>query len=82
MQLISLANLGLELFVLCTLQGDSPKVIWPTTVQSSTIPSLLRDHHILCALETGNGKNLSYLLPLLQLLLGWPRLVSQCIPAP
>lgn len=38
----------------------------PTTVQLQTIPMLLKGHNILCAAETGSGKTLSYLLPLVQ----------------
>lgn len=35
----------------------------PTTVQLQTIPKVMRGHNILCAAETGSGKTLSYLLP-------------------
>ncbi|XP_012597788.2 putative ATP-dependent RNA helicase DDX28 [Microcebus murinus] len=66
----SFADLGLEPHVLRALQEAAPEVVRPTTVQSSTIPPLLRGRHILCAAETGSGKTLSYLLPLLQRLVG------------
>lgn len=36
----------------------------PTTVQLQTIPKVMKGHNILCAAETGSGKTLSYLLPL------------------
>ncbi|XP_028999550.1 probable ATP-dependent RNA helicase DDX28 [Betta splendens] len=36
----------------------------PTTVQLQTIPKVLKGHNILCAAETGSGKTLSYLLPI------------------
>ncbi|XP_062327844.1 probable ATP-dependent RNA helicase DDX28 isoform X1 [Osmerus eperlanus] len=36
----------------------------PTTVQLQTIPKILKGHNILCAAETGSGKTLSYLLPI------------------
>lgn len=36
----------------------------PTTVQLQTIPKVLQGHNVLCAAETGSGKTLSYLLPL------------------
>lgn len=78
----SFADLGLESPVLRALQEAAPEVVRPTTVQSSTIPPLLRGRHILCAAETGSGKTLSYLLPLLQRLLGRPNLDSLTIPAP
>ncbi|KAM4744415.1 putative ATP-dependent RNA helicase DDX28 [Anableps anableps] len=35
----------------------------PTVVQLQTIPKAMRGHNILCAAETGSGKTLSYLLP-------------------
>ncbi|XP_043456827.1 probable ATP-dependent RNA helicase DDX28 [Prionailurus bengalensis] len=78
----SFADLGLEPCVLRALQEAAPEVVRPTTVQSSTIPSLLRGCHILCAAETGSGKTLGYLLPLVQRLLGQPNLDSHSLPAP
>lgn len=36
----------------------------PTTVQLQTIPKVLKGHNVLCAAETGSGKTLSYLLPI------------------
>ncbi|KAM4602585.1 putative ATP-dependent RNA helicase DDX28 [Polymixia lowei] len=36
----------------------------PTTVQLQTIPKILKGNNILCAAETGSGKTLSYLLPI------------------
>ncbi|XP_070254886.1 probable ATP-dependent RNA helicase DDX28 [Myotis yumanensis] len=77
----SFADLGLVPRVLRALQEVAPEVVRPTTVQSSTIPPILRGRHILCAAETGSGKTLSYLLPLLQQLLGRPSLDSRT-PAP
>lgn len=35
----------------------------PTTVQQDCIPKIMKGHNILCAAETGSGKTLSYLLP-------------------
>lgn len=37
----------------------------PTTVQLQTIPKVMRGHNVLCAAETGSGKTLSYLLPVI-----------------
>lgn len=45
-----------------TLHGIS--ITRPTTVQLQTIPKVLRGHNILCAAETGSGKTLCYLLPI------------------
>uniref|UniRef100_A0A8I3NLY9 RNA helicase n=1 Tax=Canis lupus familiaris TaxID=9615 RepID=A0A8I3NLY9_CANLF len=78
----SFADLGLEPPVLRALREAAPEVLRPTTVQSSTIPPLLRGRHILCAAETGSGKTLGYLLPLLQRLLGRPGLNPHSTPAP
>ncbi|XP_037312456.2 probable ATP-dependent RNA helicase DDX28 [Pungitius pungitius] len=38
----------------------------PTTVQLQTIPKVMKGHNVLCAAETGSGKTLSYLLPIVQ----------------
>ncbi|KAJ1083256.1 hypothetical protein NDU88_003415 [Pleurodeles waltl] len=42
----------------------------PTGVQRQAIPRILRGHNVLCAAETGSGKTLCYLLPILLRLLG------------
>ncbi|XP_017274165.1 probable ATP-dependent RNA helicase DDX28 [Kryptolebias marmoratus] len=47
-----------------TLHGIG--ITHPTTVQLQTIPQVMRGHNILCAAETGSGKTLSYLLPVVQ----------------
>ncbi|KAM5262496.1 putative ATP-dependent RNA helicase DDX28 [Ctenodactylus gundi] len=78
----SFADLGLEPRVLQALQQATPEVVRPTTVQSSAIPPILRGRHVLCAAETGSGKTLTYLLPLLQRLMGRPGLDSFRMPAP
>lgn len=75
-------DLGLEPRVLLALQKAVPEVVQPTSVQSKTIPPLLRGRHILCAAETGSGKTLSYLLPLFQRLLKGPELDSRSSTAP
>ncbi|XP_029945944.1 putative ATP-dependent RNA helicase DDX28 [Salarias fasciatus] len=48
---------------------DSIGITHPTTVQLQTIPKVMRGHNILCAAETGSGKTLCYLLPIVQRLL-------------
>ncbi|XP_012682471.1 probable ATP-dependent RNA helicase DDX28 [Clupea harengus] len=40
-------------------------IIHPTSVQRKVIPKLLRGHNVLCAAETGSGKTLTYLLPII-----------------
>ncbi|XP_075966351.1 putative ATP-dependent RNA helicase DDX28 [Anarhichas minor] len=44
---------------------DSVNITHPTTVQLQTIPKVMKGHNVLCAAETGSGKTLSYLLPVL-----------------
>lgn len=46
-----------------TLQRQN--IIHPTTVQLQTIPKILKGRNILCAAETGSGKTLTYLLPII-----------------
>lgn len=43
---------------------DDVNISHPTTVQLQTIPKVLKGQNILCAAETGSGKTLSYLLPI------------------
>ncbi|XP_078400354.1 putative ATP-dependent RNA helicase DDX28 [Cetorhinus maximus] len=45
---------------------DNMGISHPTSVQAQSIAALLRGRNVLCAAETGSGKTLSYLLPLLQ----------------
>ncbi|KAM9408744.1 putative ATP-dependent RNA helicase DDX28 [Pholidichthys leucotaenia] len=45
-----------------TLRGLN--ITHPTTVQLQTIPKVMRGHNVLCAAETGSGKTLSYLVPI------------------
>ncbi|XP_067853966.1 probable ATP-dependent RNA helicase DDX28 [Heptranchias perlo] len=62
----SFSSLGL-----CAELRDSLELMGiphPTTVQAQTIAALLRGKNVLCAAETGSGKTLSYLLPLLHTL--------------
>ncbi|XP_077993665.1 putative ATP-dependent RNA helicase DDX28 [Glandiceps talaboti] len=37
----------------------------PTKVQIAAIPQILKGHNVLCAAETGSGKTLTYLLPII-----------------
>ncbi|KAM8876621.1 putative ATP-dependent RNA helicase DDX28 [Synchiropus picturatus] len=43
---------------------DRINISHPTTVQLQTIPKIMKGHNVLCAAETGSGKTLSYLLPI------------------
>ncbi|KAM9366687.1 putative ATP-dependent RNA helicase DDX28 [Symphorus nematophorus] len=44
---------------------ESMNITHPTTVQLQTIPKVMKGQNILCAAETGSGKTLSYLLPII-----------------
>ena len=49
------------------------KLSTPTAIQEAVIPLALQKKDLIALAETGSGKTLSYLLPLLQLSLGKPR---------
>ncbi|XP_036399879.1 probable ATP-dependent RNA helicase DDX28 [Megalops cyprinoides] len=40
-------------------------IIYPTTIQLKAIPKILHGHNVIAAAETGSGKTLSYLLPII-----------------
>ncbi|XP_054474439.1 probable ATP-dependent RNA helicase DDX28 [Anoplopoma fimbria] len=44
---------------------DNINITHPTTVQLQTIPKVMKGLNVLCAAETGSGKTLSYLLPII-----------------
>ncbi|XP_059180098.1 probable ATP-dependent RNA helicase DDX28 [Centropristis striata] len=44
---------------------DKINITHPTTVQMQNIPKIMKGHNVLCAAETGSGKTLSYLLPII-----------------
>ncbi|XP_040184719.1 probable ATP-dependent RNA helicase DDX28 [Rana temporaria] len=44
---------------------ETLNITTPTWVQKEVIPRLLRGHNVLCAAETGCGKTLAYLLPIM-----------------
>ena len=45
----------------------------PTSTQSRVIPELRTGRHTIVAAETGGGKTLAYLVPLIESLLKWKR---------
>lgn len=63
----SFDELGLSERVLKSL-GKVGKYVHPTKVQQQVIPVFLKGHDVLVRSETGSGKTLSYLLPLLDCL--------------
>lgn len=59
---VTFENLHICKKLIETLDGIG--ITQPTTVQLQTIPKIIKGHNILCAAETGSGKTLSYLLPI------------------
>jgi len=45
---------------------DAPDLIMPAPVQMQSIPKILRGEELVIAAETGSGKSLAYMLPLVQ----------------
>lgn len=55
----------------------------PSPVQEQTIPLLLEGRDVIAASQTGTGKTLAYLLPLLQTINPEQKVVqSWCLPLP
>lgn len=46
-----------------------PHIKYPTAIQRMTIPLILKGHDVLCGDQTGTGKTLAYVLPLMESLL-------------
>ncbi|XP_035274133.1 probable ATP-dependent RNA helicase DDX28 [Anguilla anguilla] len=65
---ITFKSLNLCTDIVEILRRDN--ILYPTTVQLQTIPKLLRGCNVLCAAETGSGKTLTYLLPVIHKLKG------------
>jgi len=49
---------------------DSPQLITPAPVQQEAIPYILDGDNIVIAAETGSGKSLAYMLPMVQIIRG------------
>ncbi|XP_071805981.1 probable ATP-dependent RNA helicase DDX28 [Asterias amurensis] len=64
---VDFESLTLNKTLLETLQ--SMEVSSPTRIQAAAIPSILQGRNVLCAAETGSGKTMTYLLPIIHLLL-------------
>lgn len=63
-QPIQFSNLRICKPLVDVLEGVM-NITQPTTVQLQTIPKVMKGHNILCAAETGSGKTLGYLLPII-----------------
>ncbi|XP_072279184.1 probable ATP-dependent RNA helicase DDX28 [Pyxicephalus adspersus] len=60
-------DLSLDLRVVTAVEAMN--IATPTWTQKEVIPCLLRGQNVLCASETGRGKTLAYLLPIMHKLL-------------
>src|SRR5258708_12834729 len=56
--------------------------VQPTAVQSQAIPSALAGHDVVATAQTGTGKTLAFVLPLLQSLAAKPAGISAVILTP
>lgn len=65
----SFENLGISPEILKTLSNT--KITRPSTIQHKAIPTILAGKNSVIAAQTGCGKTLAYLLPLLEQLITW-----------
>ncbi len=49
----------------------------PTLIQTATIPSILDNKNIICSAETGSGKTIAYLAPIMQMIRDFKQLKSE-----
>lgn len=64
--LTSFASLGISGELMKALETMS--IQKPTTIQKLVVPRIIQGTSVLCAAETGSGKTLSYLLPIVHML--------------
>ncbi|KAE8996881.1 hypothetical protein PR003_g26621 [Phytophthora rubi] len=60
-------DLGVDARIVAGLK--EMKITSPTGIQSKSIPAILARHDVLCAAQTGTGKTLAYLVPVVEQLL-------------
>ncbi|POM72825.1 DEAD/DEAH box RNA helicase [Phytophthora palmivora] len=63
----SFNDLGVDARIVAGLQ--EMKISTPTGIQSKSIPAILARHDVLCAAQTGTGKTLAYLVPVVEQIL-------------
>ncbi|XP_017881727.1 probable ATP-dependent RNA helicase DDX28 [Ceratina calcarata] len=61
---------------------ENMDLIKPLNIQNLGIPKLYEGHNVLIAAETGCGKTLAYLLPMIEKLLEWKQRVDRDINCP
>ncbi|XP_047001920.1 probable ATP-dependent RNA helicase DDX28 [Schistocerca americana] len=82
---VTFNDLGLNSSICSALEKQG--ITAPTRIQAEGIPAVLSGHHTLLSSETGGGKTLAYLLPLLQQILLWKEFsasldVQRCLNTP
>lgn len=49
----------------------------PSAIQKATIPSILEHKNVICSAETGSGKTIAYMAPILQMIREYKEITSQ-----
>lgn len=65
----SFFSLGISRELEDAIRSAWPKISKPTQIQSMTIPEILKGKNTICTDQTGSGKTLTYILPIMQNLL-------------
>jgi ATP-dependent RNA helicase RhlE len=76
---MSFTTLGLAELILRAV--DEQGYTEPSPIQAQAIPAVLSGHDVMAAAQTGTGKTASFTLPLLQRLVGGPRVQANHIRA-
>lgn len=71
---MTFSTLGLSGLILRTLEAKG--YAQPTPIQAAAIPAILSGRDVMAAAQTGTGKTASFTLPLLQRLIGGPKVRS------
>ncbi|CAK9821121.1 Probable ATP-dependent RNA helicase DDX28 [Anthophora plagiata] len=66
----------------CNILESHLNIHKPLEIQTLGIPKILQGHNVLLAAETGCGKTLAYLLPLIDKILEWKQVVQRDMNTP
>ncbi|KDR24181.1 probable ATP-dependent RNA helicase DDX28 isoform X2 [Zootermopsis nevadensis] len=72
---VTFADTGINSNIIGVLEEQ--EITEPTVIQKDGIPTILEGHNTLLTAETGCGKTLAYLLPMIQQILIWQRLLTE-----
>jgi ATP-dependent RNA helicase DDX49/DBP8 len=73
-------NLGVKNWLISTLRSFG--IIRPTEVQKFCIPTLLHGKNVIASSQTGSGKTIAYIIPIIQILRADPSSIFALILAP